>query len=121
MAANIFWGRTPLSMPPRGGSKNFQGDSPESFRDGIFAEGRRRADGGGSCGILQCTKIRCVGENRLDNRQILPKKSFFGDILTKRPMSAGEKIKNTFHNFQSAVWHSNYFISCLIDTKHWFF
>ena len=62
MAANIFWGRTPLSMPPRGGSKNFQGDSPESFRDGIFAEGRRRADGGGSCGILQCTKIRCVGK-----------------------------------------------------------
>ena len=56
MAANIFWGRTPLSMPPRGGSKNFQGDSPESFRDGIFAEGRRRADGGGSCGILQCSK-----------------------------------------------------------------
>ena len=76
MAANIFWGRTPLSMPPRGGSKNFQGDSPESFRDGIFAEGRRRADGG-SCGISQRSKIPMCGENCLDKRQILPKKNIF--------------------------------------------
>ena len=54
MAANIMGSSTSLNATQR--FKKLQGDSPESFRDGICAEGRRRADGGGSCGILQCSK-----------------------------------------------------------------